>query len=824
MLGPADTEAFPALERVSRHIAAADRLIQSAADALITFYVDRNAPPGATGFRGFMRDTLEDPSQTLFSTGGAGVVAGLWQLEPHLPYLCNAVSSNSLSLLRMRRDTASKWLSDPQTTLTLSGKFGSLNALTASHIAYQTAHAPISDRALVFGAIVLAQYLEGWPRLANVENRHPFVAACLLRAASHLCNSDILKAIATLDENVAISNANIAFQENPKESMELLKETIASVKTSLPIGKDAARLADARRTYRDMATNYLWQQHGFSSVGSSSAPNSLSYDPVGTCFAIDILVSSINSDSSDVEFTRRLAEYADLIHHSIRHVIKGLTPTGSLAYGLPFSYDPKGMGAFATSISGLSALVRVIGSIFQHSRQGFYSNANFLDDLLTTNSELFERLFGLSTTIEGAKRDLEIEHLSDRHVKGWSTDRAASFTRIESWVTADVLLFGAYVRIALQEMAQFRVLQKYGGIEVPDDCPEWPYDSPATPPQRATRPMRDPDESAKPNPVDDFLAPARVLHKKICEPLLRNTQLWKLEVSAVLLFGPPGTAKSTLAQSLAKRLRWHFVELTPSNFVEHGLEMIERRAKEIFEELGILRETVVLFDELDSLLTDRELLDRSSILNFSVPAMLPKLQRLSKLAKKQRLLIVFATNFYDRLDPAMVRRGRVDERLIVLPHTSTARKRVLNDLLSEGNPEKGGVAFDEAERGAEKTALGVYEDLKRYASAVKTGESLIGPTVGIAPALYFSRIPPKERRVIAVRSTERLAIEVCEVVGRLLDEPRDMSADAGRQKIIERLEALEKLLKNQKDTSIPERDTWIALCVAVRNALRAEAS
>ena len=95
------------------------------------------------------------------------------------------------------------------------------------------------------------------------------------------------------------------------------------------------------------------------------------------------------------------------------------------------------------------------------------------------------------------------------------------------------------------------------------------------------------------------LAPIPVLHREFSDLMTGPSDRWSLEKSSFLLFGPPGTSKSTLARSLAQCLGWHFVELTPSNFVEQGLEMIESRSREIFDDLAMLREAVVLFDELD---------------------------------------------------------------------------------------------------------------------------------------------------------------------------------------------------------------------------------
>jgi adenylate kinase family enzyme len=318
--------------------------------------------------------------------------------------------------------------------------------------------------------------------------------------------------------------------------------------------------------------------------------------------------------------------------------------------------------------------------------------------------------------------------------------------------------------------------------------------------------MQDPDECEAASEANESwgrLSPVPFLHKELRSFMSRPTTEWRSENCSFLLFGPPGTAKSTLARSLAQCLQWHFLELTPSNFVEAGLEMIEQRSREIFAELGVLRETVVLFDELDSLLTDREQLDRSSILNFTVPAMLPKLQALTKVAKKQRLVLIFATNFYDRLDPAMARRGRIDERLLVLPPNATARRRMLSHELRDGV----------LDRGVAETSLAVYEDLRRYRDDARSGKVPTPPYSGITPALYFSRLPATEHRMSSLRSTERLAVEVAEVVGRLLSQSRALNADAGHAEIVARLEELKA---EMSESDWPE---WLGLCDSLIGAL-----
>jgi hypothetical protein len=305
--------------------------------------------------------------------------------------------------------------------------------------------------------------------------------------------------------------------------------------------------------------------------------------------------------------------------------------------------------------------------------------------------------------------------------------------------------------------------------------------------------------------------------------IVESSPDWEQKISSILLFGPPGTAKTTTVKSLAQTLGWHFLELTPSNFIIDGLELIEQRAKDIFDDLSSLRETVILFDELDSIFIDRELLEHGSIVNFLVPAMLPKLQALVRRAKQQRLLITIATNFYDRLDPAVVRRGRIDKHLLVLPYNENARIRFIKDScdVETLNP-----AFEAQIR--QQTSLYVFEELKQLAASAKAVGWCSGlskppnrfPPAAIGPTLYMSRIPKDATQDLThIRSTQRLAVEVCGVVQRLKEKPRSALSGDGVNGLITDLAKLEQNL-----TRIEQELGWQTLCQRLRMALEAARS
>jgi ATPase family associated with various cellular activities (AAA) len=184
---------------------------------------------------------------------------------------------------------------------------------------------------------------------------------------------------------------------------------------------------------------------------------------------------------------------------------------------------------------------------------------------------------------------------------------------------------------------------------------------------------------------------------------------------AVLLCGPPGTSKTSLIEAVAKQLaddlvdkqpgRYlvYLVQLSPADFLLDGPDKVEHRAKRIFDYLTQMEDVVVLFDEIDRLILDRgspEYDAQEDVFQFMTPSMLPKLTALRKRGSVVRFAI--ATNYSERIDPAIARRGRIDESFVIAPPNLDARITI---LVKEGLPRPA------AERLAAVTPLWVYGDL-----------------------------------------------------------------------------------------------------------------
>jgi ATPase family protein associated with various cellular activities (AAA) len=161
----------------------------------------------------------------------------------------------------------------------------------------------------------------------------------------------------------------------------------------------------------------------------------------------------------------------------------------------------------------------------------------------------------------------------------------------------------------------------------------------------------------------------KIIEKELIKPALGKSELTirKGPLSSrrsALLFGPPGTSKTTFAKALAGRLDWPLIVITPSEFLSKGLEQIYVRATEIFEDLMDLARVVVFFDEMDALAQTRGNATLDVTRQLLTTSMLPKL---GDLYDHATVLFLMATNHKKDLDPAIIRPARFDLLLCVGP-------------------------------------------------------------------------------------------------------------------------------------------------------------
>ncbi|MFV0432757.1 MAG: ATP-binding protein [Leucobacter sp.] len=123
---------------------------------------------------------------------------------------------------------------------------------------------------------------------------------------------------------------------------------------------------------------------------------------------------------------------------------------------------------------------------------------------------------------------------------------------------------------------------------------------------------------------------------------------------AVMLFGPPGTGKTTFAKAVASRLDWPFVEVFPSRLGD-GKNSMAASLRDVFERIGDLEHGVVFIDEVE------EIASRRSDPPTPTQGVTNELLKIvADFRSREGLLLVCATNFVRGLDAAFMRHGRFD--------------------------------------------------------------------------------------------------------------------------------------------------------------------
>ncbi|HNS65715.1 MAG TPA: ATP-dependent zinc metalloprotease FtsH [Candidatus Woesebacteria bacterium] len=152
----------------------------------------------------------------------------------------------------------------------------------------------------------------------------------------------------------------------------------------------------------------------------------------------------------------------------------------------------------------------------------------------------------------------------------------------------------------------------------------------------------------------------------------------------VLLVGPAGTGKTLLARAVAGEANVQFLSIAGSEFMEMLVGVGASRARDLFETAKKLAPSIIFIDEIDAIGRVRGMGsmgghdEREQTLNQILVEM-------DGFTQNDNVIVMAATNRGDMLDPALVRPGRFDRRVVVNLPDLEERKYILS-IHAKGKP------------------------------------------------------------------------------------------------------------------------------------------
>jgi transitional endoplasmic reticulum ATPase len=227
---------------------------------------------------------------------------------------------------------------------------------------------------------------------------------------------------------------------------------------------------------------------------------------------------------------------------------------------------------------------------------------------------------------------------------------------------------------------------------------------------------------------------------------LRETIQWPLEypevfdqldmeaAKGVLLYGPPGTGKTLLAKAVANESESNFISVKGPELLNKFVGESEKGVREVFKKARQNAPTVIFFDEIDAIATERGRNTGDSGVSERVVSQL--LTELDGLEALEDVVVIATTNRPDLIDSALLRPGRLDRHVHVPVPDEEARRAIL-EVHTREKPLADDVDLDSIARRTEGYVGADIEAVTREAAMAASREFVnsvskeeIGESVG----------------------------------------------------------------------------------------------
>jgi transitional endoplasmic reticulum ATPase len=149
-------------------------------------------------------------------------------------------------------------------------------------------------------------------------------------------------------------------------------------------------------------------------------------------------------------------------------------------------------------------------------------------------------------------------------------------------------------------------------------------------------------------------------------------------LNGMLLYGPPGCGKTFIAQKFAEEVGYNFVMIKPSDLQSKYINATQENIAKLFKEAEEKAPTIIFIDELDAIVPSRE----GELHQMHASAVNEVLAQMTNCGEKG-IFVIGATNRPEKIDPAILRTGRLDKSVYLPPPDNNARSAIFKLYLKD---------------------------------------------------------------------------------------------------------------------------------------------
>lgn len=150
--------------------------------------------------------------------------------------------------------------------------------------------------------------------------------------------------------------------------------------------------------------------------------------------------------------------------------------------------------------------------------------------------------------------------------------------------------------------------------------------------------------------------------------------------NGLLLYGPPGCGKTFVAEKFAEETKFNYILVKSSDLASSFHHGSQEKIAQLFKQAEKNSPVVICFDEFDALVPDRS----NPAAQYSASEVNEFLTQLNNCSQRG-IFVVGTTNRPDKIDPAVLRTGRIDKQVYVPLPDKEARQEMFNIHL-KGRP------------------------------------------------------------------------------------------------------------------------------------------